>query len=691
MSAHDFLSESQTTFPSDSENYDANHSNQDSSDEPPSSSASPMILYQPPTIWGILRGAAINVLLPFVNGLMLGFGELFAHEAAFRLGWSNTKVRRCRPARKGVEAGAWSLRSNTHPMSRKSTNGLKVFPSHRNSRSIGPGVEIRDDPIERRRRNGQELDAYTSLDRGIIARGNAPRLSRLQQRNFSSTPRIASRIPNRPRVHASALQSRPWQNTAPLAALTAASVRHLSWWGSSSSSLPPPPSTATSNAIPTPSTAPPVEAASPPPPPPPPLETSTTGATGPEGAFSNLDTITLDSSDIVSAAAQAPDTIGYLKSLGLGDGYVTPLLQFVLEHIHVYTGLPWWGSIAATAIVLRFISLPFYVKASDQNARAAALVSVTKPVSDRLFEAMRNGDSTTALQLRQQLGAIRARAGLSHWQALQPSIYQGVIGFCGFRLIRSMVEAPVPGLKDGGFLWLSDLTVSDPYGIMPLVMAAAVHLLFRFGGESGSMTVTPELKPILYYAAPGAMLFIMGFQPGALCVWFAASGAVGMAQGRLLQNPAVRRYLGLAPIYKPAAGEATPLDSLLDRFHGQASGNQSSSQRDAPRSTKSEPFMSPRYQAPTLRTRPSSTTNRVIDVKPVQKSQNSTAGDDMISANRPVADTSDGNVGRVKKAWSKLKEDWSEKVKREGEKRKLDNRRKAAEEYERRAQERRGR
>ena len=52
-----------------------------------------MILYSPPTIWSLLRGAAINILLPFVNGLMLGFGELFAHEAAFRLGWSGTKVR----------------------------------------------------------------------------------------------------------------------------------------------------------------------------------------------------------------------------------------------------------------------------------------------------------------------------------------------------------------------------------------------------------------------------------------------------------------------------------------------------------------------------------------------------------------------------------------------------------------------
>lgn len=85
------LAESSATFPSDSENYSSG--NNDLFPSPPSSSSSPMILYSPPTIWSLLRGAAINLLLPFVNGLMLGFGELLAHEAAFRLGWSGTKVR----------------------------------------------------------------------------------------------------------------------------------------------------------------------------------------------------------------------------------------------------------------------------------------------------------------------------------------------------------------------------------------------------------------------------------------------------------------------------------------------------------------------------------------------------------------------------------------------------------------------
>lgn len=83
------LGDSAITLPSDSESYSGNH---DLSSSPPSSSSSPLVVYSRPTILSLLRGAAINLLLPFVNGLMLGFGELLAHEAAFRLGWGGTKV-----------------------------------------------------------------------------------------------------------------------------------------------------------------------------------------------------------------------------------------------------------------------------------------------------------------------------------------------------------------------------------------------------------------------------------------------------------------------------------------------------------------------------------------------------------------------------------------------------------------------
>ncbi|KAF9390234.1 hypothetical protein BGX21_011517 [Mortierella sp. AD011] len=39
------------------------------------------------TIISLCKATAINLLLPFINGVFLGFGEICAHELAFRWGW----------------------------------------------------------------------------------------------------------------------------------------------------------------------------------------------------------------------------------------------------------------------------------------------------------------------------------------------------------------------------------------------------------------------------------------------------------------------------------------------------------------------------------------------------------------------------------------------------------------------------
>lgn len=43
-------------------------------------------------MWLILRRGSVNVFLPFINGLMLGFGEILAHELGFRYNWFGAKV-----------------------------------------------------------------------------------------------------------------------------------------------------------------------------------------------------------------------------------------------------------------------------------------------------------------------------------------------------------------------------------------------------------------------------------------------------------------------------------------------------------------------------------------------------------------------------------------------------------------------
>lgn len=109
--------------PSEGDLYDTTTETEDVDE----SSLSPIIAR--PSLWSILRSAVINMLLPFVNGMMLGFGEIMAHEFAFRLGWG----------------------------------GTRVFPLGRR-RQVGPGVEMTDYGGSQERRNERNLNRLDQLD-----------------------------------------------------------------------------------------------------------------------------------------------------------------------------------------------------------------------------------------------------------------------------------------------------------------------------------------------------------------------------------------------------------------------------------------------------------------------------------------------------------------------------------------------
>ncbi|KAG7820897.1 hypothetical protein KL920_000186 [Ogataea angusta] len=44
------------------------------------------------SFWSFLGSCGINLVLPFINGVMLGFGEILAHEIGFRYNWAGAKV-----------------------------------------------------------------------------------------------------------------------------------------------------------------------------------------------------------------------------------------------------------------------------------------------------------------------------------------------------------------------------------------------------------------------------------------------------------------------------------------------------------------------------------------------------------------------------------------------------------------------
>ncbi|KAK5736329.1 hypothetical protein LTR17_007493 [Elasticomyces elasticus] len=376
--------------------------------------------------------------------------------------------------------------------------------------------------------------------------------------------------------------------------------------------------------------------------------------------------------------------IGYLHEIGLNWWYgPTSTLEYILEHIHIYSGMPWWGSMACTAVLVRCVLFPFYLRSSDSMARQAALVSITKPIQDLMTQAQRNKD-TQAMQMHWlQLAAVRKRAGIKLTSQFAPMILQGILGFCGFKLIRAMAALPVPAFRDGGFLWLTDLTVPDPYGILPICMAGAIHLLVRLGGESGAApagAMPPGMQNFMLYGMPGIVMLIMAWQPGALVWWFTVNGALGMMQALALQRAPVRRFFGLAPLYKPPKSEeaaASPFAALLDLAMppkkktvegvvdvGGGSGG-----------GKNAGFMSPQWQAPNINTNGSN--GRGGPVLDVKATSTSSAG----SGTGPVEKKTGG-------VFSQLRERARDSARSKQVETEKKAKRRAAEAYERRARER---
>lgn len=54
---------------------------------------------------------------------------------------------------------------------------------------------------------------------------------------------------------------------------------------------------------------------------------------------------------------------------------------------------------------------------------------------------------------------------------------------------------------------------------------------------------------------PAISLLFIAWQPAALQLYFAASGAFSLIQGHLFNTDATRKMLGIAPLYRPPAGE----------------------------------------------------------------------------------------------------------------------------------------
>lgn len=154
------------------------------------------------------------------------------------------------------------------------------------------------------------------------------------------------------------------------------------------------------------------------------------------------------------------------------------MLESSLELIHIYGGLPWWGSVVAAGLLVRLVLLKYTLGASDTSAKLRQIKPLIDPVNKRMLQALRDGNHLQAAQSKQEIEVIKSSHNVKAWKAFIPMI-QVPIGFAFFRVLRGMASLPVPGIESESFLWMTDLTVADPFYIIPVATTLLMHYTLK--------------------------------------------------------------------------------------------------------------------------------------------------------------------------------------------------------------------
>ena len=175
--------------------------------------------------------------------------------------------------------------------------------------------------------------------------------------------------------------------------------------------------------------------------------------------------------DILQAVSDTTQTGGQdLASLGLGAFY-TPvgLAQNLLDTLHATTGLPWWGIVAITTVILRICLFPLSVKFAKNAAKMAEL----QPELAKIMKKIQHYSSigATELQQKEQLKVtlLYKEHDCSPLTMMTLPFMQLPFFMAFFIGLRKMALAPLESMKTGGMWWFGDLTIPDPTYALPLI------------------------------------------------------------------------------------------------------------------------------------------------------------------------------------------------------------------------------
>jgi len=200
---------------------------------------------------------------------------------------------------------------------------------------------------------------------------------------------------------------------------------------------------------------------------------------------------------------------------------LTNLLGGGLEFLNAH-GIPWWLSIAILTVLVRSLLFPLTIR----QVKSMRAMQDLKPEMDRIRAKYKDNRQ----KQQEELMKLYQERKVNPFGSCLPLLVQMPIFIAMFYVIRGFANTH-ESFTEGGILWFQDLSVQDPFYILPIL--SAVTMLAA--SEITSKNIDPQQRWLMRILPVVFTIFLLTFPAGLFMYWI-TSNLVTLVQNYVIYN-----------------------------------------------------------------------------------------------------------------------------------------------------------
>ncbi|HEY7216199.1 MAG TPA: membrane protein insertase YidC, partial [Thermoanaerobaculia bacterium] len=182
-------------------------------------------------------------------------------------------------------------------------------------------------------------------------------------------------------------------------------------------------------------------------------------------------------------------------------------------HDHIVPNYGW--AIVLMTVLIKLALLPLTHKSTMSMRKMQELNPKVQAIRDRYRTKLRDKQGKPNLEMQRKMNeevmAVYKEAGVNPAGGCFPLLLQMPILFAFYSLLSTAVDLR----KAPWILWIKDLSVHDPYYVLPIIMGVTQVLQVRMGPQTGD-----PMQRRMFQLMPIVMTFLfLGFPSGLVLYW----------------------------------------------------------------------------------------------------------------------------------------------------------------------------